>query len=102
MLEELADLGEFELNPFILFPEAEEFRFVGVRVRLAEAGGKAGVAPEPSAMEVILLRSDRVQDARSSKPRSHNPSAHWLHWLRVGPASTECPQLADPLKVTPS
>ncbi len=36
MVEDLPQLAEIEINPFIVFPEVKDFRAVDVRVRLAE------------------------------------------------------------------
>jgi acetate---CoA ligase (ADP-forming) len=38
LVEDFPQLAEIEINPFMLFPEAEKFRAVDVRVRLADAG----------------------------------------------------------------
>jgi acetyltransferase len=36
LVEDLPQLAEMDINPLMVFPEAEEFRAVDIRVRLAE------------------------------------------------------------------
>jgi acyl-CoA synthetase (NDP forming) len=49
MVEDLPLLAEIEINPFLVFPRAEDFRAVDVRVRLADASVTNSPPAKPSA-----------------------------------------------------
>jgi acetate---CoA ligase (ADP-forming) len=49
LVEDLPELAEIEVNPFLVFPRGEEFRAVDVRVRLAEEAAPPPPLAQPHA-----------------------------------------------------